>query len=232
MVSKPPLNLASVLLASLLVSLVVLVGAGCDSDTDGAVRSKKPWRFQSKIAPYSIEVPGEWKKTPSTKINQFADLVLTVDDDFAAGEPFRLIVIPQELPKYEGVPSPDARAIERASLSLLRQRVDGFKVQRKGPLTLDGEAALSVFAEGLDNTKPVQYITSYATHGDFGYQIVAWGPRKQQEGLVQAVDELLSGWTFTDKAPSPEHTGGPEASSDDSNGSDAVQPTPEKPAQP
>jgi hypothetical protein len=222
-----PLIAASILLAS----LVVLMSAACDSETADPQESPQPWRFQSQIAPYAIEVPGQWRQTPSEKINQFADLVLTVDGRFAVGEPFRLIVIPQQLPQYEDVASPDARALKRASLSLLRKRVDQFEIQREGPLDLGGEPALSVFAEGMDGDEPVQYITTYATHGEFGYQIVAWGPRKQQEGLVQAVDILLSGWEFTDSAGSSENDKA-QASPDDSKELDAIDPLAQEPAQP
>jgi hypothetical protein len=208
------------------------MGAGCDSESNDSQDTRGPWRFESQLAPYTLEVPGEWEKTPSSDINQFADLVLTVDERFADGEPFRVIIIPQELPHYDGVPTPDALAIKRASLNLLRKRVDKFEIQREGPLDLDGEPALSVFAEGMDNHKPVQYITTYATHGDFGYQIVAWGPRKQQEGLVQAVDELLSGWQFTDKSASNEPADGAETSPDDSNDPSASKSASDDPAQP
>jgi hypothetical protein len=192
-----PSNKASVVLAALVMSLAVCLGSACDEEPKAPQKQPQPWRFESQVAPYAIDVPAEWHKTPSDEINEFADLALTVDERVTSGEPFRVIVIPQELPQYEGVPSPDAGAIKRASLGLLQKRVDGFEVQREGPLKLDGQPALSVFAEGMDNGKPVQYITSYAAEGDFGYQIVAWGPRKQQEGLVQAFDELLAGWRFT-----------------------------------
>lgn len=177
-----------------LTCLVGAVSAGCDEET--SVPAPKPWRFESQVAPYAIDVPGEWQKTETGELNEFADLALTMDDRFY------LIVIPQQLPQYEGVESPDAQAVKRASLSLLRERIDKFEIEREGPLNLGDQTALSIFAEGLYQKEPVQYIATYATRGDWGYQIVAWGPQKQQDDLISATDALFAGWGFTSAPPS------------------------------
>ncbi|QDG54269.1 hypothetical protein FIV42_27050 [Persicimonas caeni] len=189
---RTPLRIAALLLVT---CLVVALGAGCDEDTADAP-PPQPWRFQSEAAPYAIEIPGEWQKTDSGELNDFADLAVTLADSYF------LIVIPQELPQYEGVAAPDAKAIKRASLALLRERIDKFEIERTGPLKLGDQTALSIFAEGLYETDPVQYIATYATRGPWGYQIVAWGPQEEEDQLIAATDALLSGWKFTSPAPS------------------------------
>lgn len=179
-----------------LLFLTCFVGAtcaGCDGEKANAP-APTPWQYDSQNAPYSIEIPGEWQETESGDLNEFADLAVNLDDRFY------LIVIPQELPQYEGIESPDARAVKRASLGLLRERIDNFEIEREGPLKLGDQTALSIFAEGLYQNKPVQYIATYATRGDWGFQIVAWGPQKQQDALIAATDSLLAGWKFTGAA--------------------------------
>ncbi len=181
------LRIATLLLLTVFVGVTSL---GCDEE-NAEKAPPKPWKFEGSQAPYSIEVPGEWQRTPVEELNEFADLAVTLD------ERYYLIVIPQELPQYEGVESPDARAVKRASLGLLQERIDQFEIEREGPLELGNETALSVFAEGLHDNEPVQYIATYATHGTWGFQIVAWGPQEEQKQLVAATDALLAGWKFT-----------------------------------
>ncbi|AWV89237.1 hypothetical protein DN745_07735 [Bradymonas sediminis] len=148
------------------------------------------WTFQSPTAPYSVEVPGQWAQTPVEEINRFADLALRVEDQYF------LIIIPQKLPQYEGVASPDALDLKRASVGVLKERVTEFNVEREGPLELNGQPALSVFASGVHEGDPVKYINTYTTHDSWGFQIIAWGPASNENGLVEATDKLLAGLQF------------------------------------
>ena len=192
-----PPRISLSLLAAILAGLL---SVGCEHDGTDSEPAPEPWRYDSKKAAYSLEVPGQWEQIPAEEINRFADLAMNL------GDRFYVIVIPQELPSFEGVETPDALALKRASLSLLRERIDDFEIERQGPMKLGGRTALSVFAEGTNEGQPVQYINTYVTRGDWGYQIVAWGPRKQEDGLVAATDELLSGWTFTGANTSSSNT--------------------------
>lgn len=150
------------------------------------------WDFQSPTAPYSVRVPGQWRQAPSDAINNLnADLAVQV----GASE-YYLIVIPQKMPEYEGVASPDALDLKRASVGVLKERVTEFKLEREGPLQLGGKSAISVFATGLYEGNPVQYINTYATHDNWGFQIIAWAPVSGKNGLVEATDKLLAGWQF------------------------------------
>ncbi len=179
---------------ALLTCLILAVTSGCDSHSS-AKPAVQPWDFASKKAPYSVRVPGQWHKTSGAKLgNPAADLAVTLSGQFY------LIVIPQKMPTYEGVASPDALDLQRASLAELKKRVNKFKVQRHGPIKLDGHSALSVFAEGVSQSTPIQYVCTYATRDHWGYQIIAWGPRKEQDGLITATDALLKGWTFAHDA--------------------------------
>src|SRR5699024_10069029 len=93
---------------------------GCDKSEPGP-ESLSTWQFKSSKAPYQVEVPGQWVEMPAEDLNRFADMALRVDHHFY------LIVIPQKLPHFEGVTPPDALDLKRASIGLLKERVDDFK---------------------------------------------------------------------------------------------------------
>lgn len=188
----------------LVASLLAVSSAGCENETQQKT-PPKPWSFDSSKAPYSVRVPGEWNEASPEQFNEFADLAVTLDDSFY------LIVIPQKLPQYEGVESPNTEAVKRASLGLFRKRIDQFELEREGPVELDGEPSLTVFAEGMHGGEPVQYVATYATRGGWGYQIVAWGPQEQEDNLVAATDALLDGWKFKGKTPTDKPSGEADA---------------------
>lgn len=190
---------------------------GCDKSAPDP-STLPTWQFKSSKAPYQLEVPGQWVEMPAEELNRFADVALQVEHQFY------LIVIPQKLPHFEGVTPPDALDLKRASLGLLKERVSDFKVEREGPLQLGSETALTVFAEGVSEDEAVHYITTYATHARWGFQIIAWGPASQKLELTEATDQLIAGWSFSDAEDADED---PEAAGEES-GADAAPPTSEE----
>lgn len=196
----------TILVPLLCVSLLAGSMMGCERGNGGAETDEEPWRFESEQAPYAIDLAGDWQQTPAEDLNRFADLAVHMHRRFF------VIVIPQELPRFEGVESADASDLKRASLGLLEERIDSFDVEREGPVEIDDKPGLSVFARGSDDQIPVQYINTYVTHADWGYQIIAWAPKKQRDGLVAAVDELVAGWSFTgDESPQAGPEPGPDS---------------------
>ncbi len=202
---------------SALIAALLIAGGlwGCESDDDAEPEAPASWRYVSDAAPYAIEVPGQWEQRKAEEINSFADVALHMQGRFFA------IVILEELPSFEGVKSPGAEQIKRASLGLLKKRVDSFAVEREGPVTVDGQAGLTVFATGVDDQKPVQYIATYMARGAWGYQVVVWGPKDSEDQLTAATDALMDGWNFTDEAPTGTQTGPPDGRQD---GSQAAEP--------
>lgn len=187
-------------------SLLVLISAlgaltfvaGCKSKTSKTdtgseeKQQKTPLEFESERAPYSVTLPAGWRRTSADSINAHADLAATRQRRHF------LIVIPQELPSVSGVDPPDVEALKTASLERMTANVEDLSVEREGPVELDGQPAISVFAEGIADDKPVQYITTFATHQGWGYQIIVWGPRQEESKLVDFVDAVVEGWQFTD----------------------------------
>lgn len=180
----------------LLVLLVFFVAAAtlgatsCNGSSSEQGSVTVPWEYQSERGSYEVDVPGHWEQVPAEELNRFADLALKRDGHLY------FIVIPQELPSFDGVESPDAAALKDASLDLLSQRVDGFTVEREGPVMLDGKPGISVLAVGRTDQSDVQYVNTYVTADQWGYQIVAWGPADATDELVDATDELFDSWTF------------------------------------
>lgn len=180
----------------------------CDSETEAETSSEseaaeqapeEPETYVSERAPYRLDLPEDWALTSPDEVNAHADVAASRGDDFF------LIVIPQELPTVSGVAPPDVESLKSASLERMTDNVDDFSVEREGPVELDGTPAVSVFAEGTVEDEPVQYVTIYATRGDWGYQIVAWGPREAESTLVDAADAIADGWQFVeDSVNSPE----------------------------
>ncbi|MFW6053679.1 MAG: hypothetical protein ACOC9J_02590 [Persicimonas sp.] len=194
----------------MLVAAVLAAGGlwGCDSDDDVEPEPAPPWRYVSDTAPYAIEVPGQWEQRDADEINSFADVALHMQGRFFA------IVILEEIPNFEGVKSPGADSLKRASLELLKERVDSFAVEREGPVSVDGQAGLTVFATGLDGQNPVQYITTYLTRGAWGYQVVVWGPKDSEDQLTAATDALMDGWNFRDDSNTGTPSGQPDGRGD------------------
>lgn len=203
----------------LLVGIILLgaLGAGGCEKGPADPESLKPWQFESQTAGYRLEVPGQWTQIPVEEINRFADVALTVDHQLY------LIVIPQQLPRYEGVEPPDALDLKRASVGLLKERVTDFTIEREGPVQLGNQSALSIFAHGVSQEVPVQYITTYAAHDNWGFQIIAWGPTSARDELIGATDRLLAGWSFKGSTlpTSPESISAAEPAGRDAPGNSA-----------
>ncbi|MFW5967024.1 MAG: hypothetical protein ACOCV2_05870 [Persicimonas sp.] len=172
--------------------MAALALAGCQADGDETGEQVEPWTYESDRAPYALEVPAGWEEEEAEALNRTADLALGFNDRFFA------IVIPQELPSFDGVEPPDALDMKRASVDILEGRIDDFEVTSEGPNELDGQSALSVIARGRDGEQRVQYVNTYLTRNDWGYQIVVWGRQSDSDDLEEAADELLSGWRFAD----------------------------------
>lgn len=198
-------------LSAFLLVVFCAWGGACDSDSEAASPSQsnsesnsetkdskrasgKQETFTSDRAPYRLELPEGWTSTSPEEVNAHADLAATRDDEFF------LIVIPQELPTVSGVDPPDVDSLKSASLERMTDNVDDFSVEREGPVELDGTPAVSVFAEGMVEDEPVQYVTIYATRDGWGYQIVAWGPRAAESKLVEAADAVAEGWQFAENS--------------------------------
>lgn len=200
-----------------LCAFLVLGNLSCESDAPDP-DSLPSWSYKSSTAPYSVEIPGQWVQKSVEDINRFAELAVHV------GDQYYLIVIPQKLPQYEGVASPDALDLKRASIGVMKQGDSNFKVDREGPLQLGGTPALSVFATGSYNEKPVRFINTYATHRHWGFQVIAWGPLDDENGLIEATDKLLAGWQFEGAAAAHEaNPGGGKAAENPAQSDDSDQ---------
>lgn len=176
--------------------IVALALVGCESDGGESAEEAESWTYQSDRAPYVLQVPAGWEEEEAEDLNRTADLALGFNDRFFA------IVIPQELPNFDGVEPPNALDMKRASVDILEGRIDDFEVKSEGPNELDGQSALSVIARGRDGEQPVQYVNTYLTRNDWGYQIVVWGRQADSDRLEEAADELLAGWRFADSEES------------------------------
>lgn len=180
-----------------LVLSVLLAQSACECNdtyrpwkTSEEKTAEKPERrvvHESKRAPYTVELPKGWSEKPTEQLNEHADLAATRNDRLF------LIVIPQKLPAVESV---DVHSLKEASVARMRKRVDDLEIEREGPVTLKRGSAVSVFAEGVADGHPVQYVATFVTHGQWGYQIVAWGPADAEVDLIDDVDAFVGGWQF------------------------------------
>lgn len=178
--------------------LAALLGVcGCKEETKPQV--SEPRLFESETAGYSVTLPGEWKLEPAESLNTFADLAAQREQTYF------LIVIPQKLPDIPGVSPPDALALRRASVAVMEEQIEDFTIDRRGPIKLADSVAQSLFAHGTVEDQKVKYVTTYATRGSWGYQIVAWGPYELRSALVTHVDRILASWTFTNSKPTEEN---------------------------
>jgi hypothetical protein len=182
---------------SLLAAALLFAGA-CDDTAEVPEAEAEPWTFESEQAPYSIEIPAQWQREDAREVNSYADFAIRL------GERFFVIVIPQKLPSIPGIDTPDALALKRAGTHFFKQRVEDFTVEKQGPIEIAGETGISMFAEGKDNGNDIQYVIVFLTHDNWGYQIIAWAPKRHEDALVTALDALLAGWSFD----SDEFTGG------------------------
>lgn len=146
--------------------------------------------FQSEKAPYHVTLPSGWELDDPASLNPHADLAANRHDRHF------LIVIPQKLPDIDGVDAPDAEALKEASLERMRKNVENLELEQQGPVTLKNGDGTSLFAEGVVDQNRVQYVATFVTHGRWGYQIIAWGPAKDESKLIDAVDAFIGGWQF------------------------------------
>lgn len=179
--------------------------AGCKEKESRTI--VEPIEFASETAQYALTLPAGWKLESAEKLNTFADLAASYKGTHY------LIVIPQQLPVIPGVETPDALALRRASVAVMEEQIEDFEIDRRGPVKLAGRTGQSVFASGVVEGQSVKYVTTYATRGGWGYQIVGWGPADKESTLVSQIDRVLATWKFTE-APTDED---PEQPDEDKN---------------
>jgi hypothetical protein len=175
-----PLHIALTTISCLFFSVVA-----CDRSPRQT--SPEPWPFQSAAGRYEVTMPGGWLTEATDEINPYADFAASLDDSLF------IIVIPQELPVF---PMPDVQAFKAASVELLRENLEEFRIERQGSIILDGHDGQSVFVKGLVLGEPIQYIATYVTRDDWGYQIIAWAPAVRERILIEQVDAILTSWRF------------------------------------
>ena len=174
------------LLLALFGLSLLLLGLGCSQCHRGP-EELPPWRFQSERAHYDIVLPGEWRREPQGSINPHAELATSRDNSLF------FLIIPQRLPSF---PRPTTLELKETALALLESTVDDFAIDRQGSIELDGIPALSVFASGSLDQRRLTYITTYLTHGEFGYQLIAFSEKEFEDLLIREMDIILSTWRF------------------------------------
>jgi len=212
-------HLRHVILALAAVALLASCG-NCRSADDGPAPDAGPDRplCKSDKAPYQVRLPTGWRREDPNSLNPHADLAASRDDRLF------LIVIPQQLPDIDGVDPPNAGALKEASVERMRDNVEQFEIEREGPVTLEHGDGTSLFAEGVVDDNPVQYVATFVTHGQWGYQIIAWGPAGDESELVESVDALIGGWQFRDGSRGPDSADGGSASAPETSGSPTPSP--------
>lgn len=178
----------------LVIGLLLPLAGGCESEPHKQPAAA-PIIYDSTKAPYHVELSPPWTLTSADSLNTHADLAATYKDQLY------LIVIPQRLPTIPGVDTPNALALKRASVSVLEERLDGFKITRQGPIRVDSEIGQSVFAIGQTEGLQIQYVATYLTMSDWGFQIVGWGPADKTNVLTAEMDRILNSWRFTGQQP-------------------------------
>lgn len=178
--------------ASFIALLCLFAVAACEQAPKQRAKVRAPWTYESENAPYSLTLPGTWKREDPSLLNEFADLAVSHPDDLF------FIVIPQELPQIEGVDIPDALDLKRAGVTLMEEQIDQLQLQKQGPIRVDQRQGQTVVARGVIDGQEVKYLTTYLTEGDWGFQLVGWAPIDRQRRLLQGIDELLTGWRFAE----------------------------------
>jgi hypothetical protein len=184
--------------------MLLLPLLGCQSNSDVS-ESAGPWSHTGKRGVYGLQFGLGWIREDPAVFNTHADLAAS-----QVGELF-LIVIPQELPVVRGVPTPDATALKRASVEIMRDSISDFEIVEENPMVLGGVPAETIFARGSVGEVDICYVLTYITNGAWGYQIVGWAPAFKQRTLATRVDEVLRTWTFPDSLKAT-HRAGAEAS--------------------
>ncbi|MFB6264742.1 MAG: hypothetical protein ABEL76_14125 [Bradymonadaceae bacterium] len=170
--------------------LVTMLVISCDGPGKTDHPQQPPPTIRSKNAPYRIQLPEPWRRLAPEEVNERADVAATVRGDLF------LIVIPQKLPTAKGVRSIGAETLKRAGIRQMDERVRAFELEHEGPVQLDGRPGLSVFAEGQIGGEPIQFAATYVANDGWGYQIIAWGPGRDESALAKHVQPVLDTWQF------------------------------------
>ncbi|GEM_PF-5170137 len=159
----------------------------CDTKSPEASPQKiepSTWKFQSEF--FQIELPNDWKKEDPASLNTFAKFAASKNNSHF------ILVIPRKLPEIPGIETPDAFALKRASINIIREADKEFKIEVEGPAKIGGLVAQSVVASGVLDGEKLQYVTSYLTSKNIGIQIVAWSPYSEGKSLVRETDKILA----------------------------------------
>lgn len=167
--------------------LIMVSLAGCESCRSEDPGELPPRLVEGTNAPYSFYLPSTWRLEPAGSINPDADVAAHFEDRLF------LLVIPQALPSF---PRPDVHQLKREAVGVLEQAVEDLRVERQGPLELDGVSGLSVFALGTLGEQEVRYVTAYVVHEEHGYQIIGFADAQHQDELLAGVDSILATWRF------------------------------------
>ncbi len=174
-----------------ILALVVLFSVSCENKADPKAKAPlETWEFKSEL--FKIKLPSSWKKEKPENLNSFAKFAASKNDSHF------ILVIPQKLPEIPGVETPDAFALKRASINIMRSVDKEFKIEVEGPAKIGNIVAQSVVASGVVEGEKLQYVTSYLTSGNNGIQIVAWGPYEEGKSLVQETDKILADFEILD----------------------------------
>lgn len=182
----------------LLLILSSFLWSSCDKSTsspDPAISktefAEETWEFESEF--FKLQLPSTWKKEDPESLNRAAKFAASLDDIFF------ILIIPQKLPEIPGVPIPDALALKRASLNIMRMEDKELEIESEGPAKIGGVIAQSVIASGVVDGKKIQYVTSYITIDTLGIQIIALGPHERGKTLIKEADILLSRFEILEK---------------------------------
>lgn len=174
---------------SFILAITFGVIPGCRGKDSAA--SKSTTAFSGADAPYRIETNRPWKQVEPEPLNPHADLALA-----HRGRDFYVIVLPQRMSHLEGYPLPTSKHFHRVAIKKAQKQIQAFYRQKSGAIEIDGQTAIAVMGESNLSKSPLQYVLVHLTHGGWGYQIIAWGPLKQREGLISDVEAVLKGWQF------------------------------------
>ncbi len=176
------------------ITFILLLCLSCDEKKEQIASTKEAvvetWEFQSEL--FKIKLPSVWKKEDPAGLNSFAKFAASKNNNHF------ILVIPQKLPEIPGIETPDAFALKRASINIMRSVDKEFKIEVEGPAIIGGIVAQSVVASGVVEGEKLQYVTSYLTSGNTGIQIVAWGPYEEGKKLVQETDKILANFKMLD----------------------------------